>query len=377
MSMLLKTLQKAHRDENATEADVAPDDTAVEAIEEPQSPLSSESPESHEGFDGHEKLDASELQVRSDDIDVLLETDANNNAQNYYVYGLDLISRIDASNTTHYYHDDFRGSVIALTDTNETITHKYQYTDFGAITQIEEANYNPYRYVGKHGIQFEENGLYFMRARYYDAHTGRFLTEDPIWATNLYPYAGNNPVMNIDKTGGYWETPWDIGNVIADAVNILVAKTIELTTDDPYLKEQMQIAQQEFTTDLVLDTGAILTPLPAGISKIRKVNKVTKNIDKLPVASIKEFTDDLLGISGKLLGNSGSGTQGLLNNKKNLEGVALGWSRHKGKFFKRFSFSDGSHLDLKTFPNKLGGIILKKIQIKFNTQKKIFNVLKK
>ncbi len=132
---------------------------------------------------------------------VLLETDASNIAQNYYVYGLGLISRIDNSNTTHYYHDDFRGSIIALTDNNETITHKYQYTDFGSIAQIEEANHNPYRYVGKHGIQFEENGLYFMRARYYDANTGRFLTEDPVWATNLYPYAGNNPVTNIDPSG--------------------------------------------------------------------------------------------------------------------------------------------------------------------------------
>ncbi len=132
---------------------------------------------------------------------VLLETDANNNVQNYYVYGLGLVSRIDNANNTHYYHDDFRGSIIALTDSNETITHKYQYTDFGSIAQIEEANYNPYRYVGKHGIQFEQNGLYFMRARYYDAHTGRFLTEDPVWATNLYPYAGNNPVMNVDPTG--------------------------------------------------------------------------------------------------------------------------------------------------------------------------------
>lgn len=132
---------------------------------------------------------------------VLLETDANNSAQNYYIYGLGLISRIDANDNTHYYHDDFRGSIIALTDENETITYKYQYTDFGTITQIEEANHNPYRYVGKHGIQFEQNGLYFMRARYYDAHRGRFLTEDPVWATNLYPYAGNNPVMNIDPSG--------------------------------------------------------------------------------------------------------------------------------------------------------------------------------
>ncbi|CAM1364292.1 RHS repeat-associated core domain-containing protein [Tenacibaculum xiamenense] len=135
---------------------------------------------------------------------VLAETDEQGNYQNYYVYGLGLVSRIDASNTTHYYHDDFRGSTIAMTDDSEAITHKYAYDDFGKVTQIEEANFNPYRYVGKYGIQYEDEDLYFMRARYYNPDVGRFLTEDPIWATNLYPYAGNNPVMNVDVNGKFF-----------------------------------------------------------------------------------------------------------------------------------------------------------------------------
>ena len=132
---------------------------------------------------------------------VLAETDEHGAYQNYYVYGLGLISRTDYNDNTHYYHDDFRGSTIAMTDDRETITHKYAYDDFGKVTQIEEANLNPYRYVGKYGIQYEDEDLYFMRARYYNPDVGRFLTEDPVWATNLYPYAGNNPVMNVDPSG--------------------------------------------------------------------------------------------------------------------------------------------------------------------------------
>lgn len=132
---------------------------------------------------------------------VLAETDEHGSYQNYYVYGLGLISRTDNNDNTHYYHDDFRGSTIAMTDDSEAITHKYAYDDFGKVTQIEEANFNPYRYVGKYGIQHEDEDLYFMRARYYNPDIGRFLTEDPIWATNLYPYAGNNPVMNVDPSG--------------------------------------------------------------------------------------------------------------------------------------------------------------------------------
>jgi RHS repeat-associated protein len=132
---------------------------------------------------------------------VLMETNDANVAQNYYVYGLGLISRIKPDNTTRYYHGDFRGSVVAMTDAVGSVTHKYQYDEFGTVLQKIEQDENRFRYVGIAGVQYEDSTLVFMRARYYDPEIGRFLSEDPIWSTNLYPYAGNNPVMNIDKDG--------------------------------------------------------------------------------------------------------------------------------------------------------------------------------
>ena len=51
----------------------------------------------------------------------------------------------------------------------------------------------------------EGDNIYFMRARFYDAEVGRFLSEDPIgfeggdW--NLYAYVGGNPVIGIDPEG--------------------------------------------------------------------------------------------------------------------------------------------------------------------------------
>ncbi len=132
---------------------------------------------------------------------VLMETDASNNPLNYYIYGHGLVSRIDAGNQTSYYHYDFRGSTIAMTDAGADITHKYQYGDFGHILQDQEADFNPFRYVGKYGVMYEDGTLYFMHARYYDAEIGRFVSEDPIWSTNLYPYAGNNPISYFDPNG--------------------------------------------------------------------------------------------------------------------------------------------------------------------------------
>ncbi|MBR6064657.1 MAG: S-layer homology domain-containing protein [Bacteroidales bacterium] len=135
---------------------------------------------------------------------VLMETDGSGNALFYYVYGANgLVSRIDANNDTRYYVYDYRGSTVAMTDATNaaTVTHKYQYDDFGKVLQSEEADANPFRYVGQLGVMYEDDALAFMRARYYDPEIGRFLSEDPIWSTNLYPYADNNPIVYLDPKG--------------------------------------------------------------------------------------------------------------------------------------------------------------------------------
>src|SRR5207245_6649918 len=49
-----------------------------------------------------------------------------------------------------------------------------------------------------------ETGLYYYRARYYDASTGRFLTEDPMGfgvGGNFYRYVYNSPVGLTDPMG--------------------------------------------------------------------------------------------------------------------------------------------------------------------------------
>jgi RHS repeat-associated protein len=137
---------------------------------------------------------------------LLMETDENGNVLNYYVYGIGLISRIKADGTTNYYHYDSRGSTVAMTNSNEEITHKYSYGSYGEILSKTEADNNPFRYVGTYGVIDDDNGLYYMRARYYDPSIGRFISEDPIWNVNLYGYAGGNPVMGIDPKG-----EWSIG----------------------------------------------------------------------------------------------------------------------------------------------------------------------
>jgi len=134
---------------------------------------------------------------------VLMETNSSNAVQNYYVYGpTGLLYRVKADNTTYsYYHYDYRGSTTAITNEAQNVTHSYSYDPFGKVLAKTEADANPFQYVGQHGVQYESPTLTFMRARYYDPTTGRFVSEDPVWHLNLYPYADNNPVMKFDPDG--------------------------------------------------------------------------------------------------------------------------------------------------------------------------------
>jgi hypothetical protein len=64
----------------------------------------------------------------------------------------------------------------------------------------------------------EGNGLFYMRARYYDPEVGRFITKDPIGfagGLNLYGYVANNPVNSIDPSGLF------IGGILARILGMI------------------------------------------------------------------------------------------------------------------------------------------------------------
>ncbi len=75
-------------------------------------------------------------------------------------------------------------------------------------------NRNPFRYRGYY--YDVETGLYYLKSRYYDTESVRFVTPDGITGGNgdfsgynLFAYCGNNPISRLDTEGTIWKiTLW-------------------------------------------------------------------------------------------------------------------------------------------------------------------------
>lgn len=122
-----------------------------------------------------------------------------------YVYGHDLISQLRNSQRS-FYHVDGLGSTRALTDSNGLVSDRYAYEAFGEIIKQLGNTQNLYLFAGE---QRDPNlGLDYLRARYLDVNTGRFISRDSFFGLQQQPtslhkylYANNNPINFTDPTG--------------------------------------------------------------------------------------------------------------------------------------------------------------------------------
>jgi RHS repeat-associated protein len=96
---------------------------------------------------------------------------------------------------------DALGSTVGLANTTGILQTTYSYEPFGNTTATGTSSSNSTAYTGR---EVDATGLYFYRARYYNATLQRFISEDPIGldgGINFYRYVGDNPVNLLDPFG--------------------------------------------------------------------------------------------------------------------------------------------------------------------------------
>ena len=150
---------------------------------------------------------------------LMFETDESGRLKACHVYcGAALVARVNPNQESQFYHFDKTGNTLALTGADGKVSAAYAYSPFGAVMKTSgPAADNPFTFVGQYGVMDEGEGLFFMKNRYYDAPTGRFLQKDPVGfagGINLYAYVGNNPVNHIDPSGLF------VGGIIARMVGM-------------------------------------------------------------------------------------------------------------------------------------------------------------
>ena len=216
---------------------------------------------------------------------IIMETDAYNAVTAKNVRGIHLISRKNEGKDPFYYIHDAHGDVTKLLDEFAYVIKDYRCDPYGneeiapfnalggnitsALWQkeLEEID-NPFRYCGEYLDQ--ETGNYYLRARYYDPSTERFISEDsnnglfnnPL-SLNQYTYCFNNPIRYYDQSGNFpVETILDVASLgwsFSDFVR------------------NPSLANFGF---LMWDVAAVVTPYAPGSYSIKAGTKILSTADE-------------------------------------------------------------------------------------------------
>ena len=124
---------------------------------------------------------------------------------NEYTYGGNLIGQ-NRAGVKSYAHRDAGQNIRLLSDNAGDLANSYDYLGYGQVYNKAETVENVYQFAGER-IQ-PESGLLYLRARFYDPDSGRFMSRDtfqgnienPI-SLHRYLYANANPISFVDPTG--------------------------------------------------------------------------------------------------------------------------------------------------------------------------------
>jgi RHS repeat-associated protein len=227
----------------------------------------------------------------------VVEESVNGSVQRAYSYGLqriDVIQLVNSTWTLSFYGHDGSGSVRQLTTAAGAVTDTYEYDAFGNLLNKTGTTPNNYLYRGE---QYDPDlGLYYLRARYYNPLTGRFMSRDPEdgiptdpMTLHKYAYADGDPVNATDPTGrsavaedvevtvkidlGALPAVAALGCAVNLAYNVIALKVVNDFDITPTAKcgakgkGRMRIQLQSGTTVTIPGTPVLVRDDPPGVTK--------------------------------------------------------------------------------------------------------------
>ena len=127
-----------------------------------------------------------------------LACEVNEDSINTYTYDITGISSAVIGGDYRTYMNDTHGSIVGYYDNIGNRLSQYEYDAFG--NRLKGSDPDPFGYCGEY--YDSESGNIYLRARYYNSTTGRFISEDPAKdGVNWYVYCGGNPILFIDPFG--------------------------------------------------------------------------------------------------------------------------------------------------------------------------------
>jgi len=157
----------------------------------------------HQGRLVAKTVGGEEIRYIWDGLDLIAEMDSAGQVVKRYVYGsaIDEIMLVTGGPTNYWAQQDGLGSVVGTTNDSGAVVSTSSYDVYGNV-RSGDLSPVPQRFAG---MWWDGDAvLYHVRARWYEPRIGRFLSTDPVGITArsaLYPYADNDPVNLVDRTG--------------------------------------------------------------------------------------------------------------------------------------------------------------------------------
>lgn len=264
---------------------------------------------------------------------LLAEADVTNGEpvlKTRYVGGTQMVMQEDVNGSKAYYLRNAHHDIVSLLDGSAKVLNRYEYDMWGQPTLLEEQVENSLLFAG----QFWDKtvSLQYLRARWYDPNSGRFLNEDSYegaldnaLSLNLYTYVYNNPLRYFDPTGHWVDSDYDLPEDIQEyLMNLtidyddtlssrqkgLIKKSADFARNHPYVMLGILNADFDYS--------------PTGSTKATAVKRVLKGIEGIFSDPFEEWLNKgpentmvYLGINEDEYGNDYSSYVGITVNIDN------------------------------------------------------------